>query len=321
MEVKLDLECSANNSTSMLAISKDILVEGQHFFSDTPAYSLGYKSLAVNLSDLAAMGAEPVGCLLGIALRDSNPVWLEQFSKGLFCLLDQYACPLVGGDTTRTSGPIMISITVLGRVQSNQALRRNAAQVGDDIWVSGKLGDAALALRYQLAQTDSDTCHRTPHINMSKISAEAVSVAQLKLNQPDPRVALGIALRNIAHAAIDISDGLAQDLGHILKASKVGARIEVKKIPMSHWLQQQSTELQHECALAGGDDYELCFSAPSEHRQTIESISKKLNLPLNRVGQITADNELQLIDAHHQKIKLTQLGYDHFNQSEPDTGR
>lgn len=254
----------------VLAISTDMLVEGRHFFADMDARALGHKALAVNLSDLAAMGARPLGFTLGMALPNADPDWLAPFSEGLAALADRHACPLIGGDTTR--GPRNLCLTVFGAVPATQALRRDAAQRGDDIWVSGTLGDARLALgalRGEWPLTD-----------------EALREARHALEWPEPRVALGIALRGIAHAALDISDGLLGDLGHILERSALAARIDIDALPRCAPLLAQAPDIQWQCALAGGDDYELCFTAPISQRHAIERIGGELSLRLTRIGTI-----------------------------------
>lgn len=261
---------------NVLAISTDMLVEGRHFFADMDARALGHKALAVNLSDLAAMGAAPLGFTLALALPDADPEWLAPFSEGLAALADRYSCPLIGGDTTR--GPRNLSLTVFGAVPAAQALRRDAARVGDDIWVSGTLGDARLALG---ALRDEWL-----------LPPDLFQTARHALEWPEPRLTLGTALRGIAHAALDISDGLMGDLGHILERSDVAARINVDALPRSAGLAAQLPEIQHQCTLAGGDDYELCFTARPDARGKIEKIGADLQLPLTRIGTI-ADRRRQ----------------------------
>ncbi|MGN1056559.1 MAG: thiamine-phosphate kinase, partial [Comamonas sp.] len=242
-----------------LAVSSDMLVEGRHFFADVAPQLLGHKALAVNLSDLAASGAQPLAFTLALSLPRADAAWCEQFSKGLFALAEQHQCELVGGDTTQ--GPLNICITVFGEVPSGQALLRSGAQVGDDIWVSGSLGDARLALDALLRQ------HALPPAVLAQ--------ARQRLEQPTPRVALGVGLRGIANSCLDISDGLLGDLNHILEASSVGARIDAnitrgllqaRKHPMMAALAMTRIDA---CTLAGGDDYELCFTAPSERQAQV----------------------------------------------------
>jgi thiamine-monophosphate kinase len=229
-----------------LAISTDMLVSGQHFLPDTDPRRLGHKALAVNLSDLAAMGATPRWALLSLALPEADEAWLAAFAAGFFALAEHHGVELVGGDTTR--GPLNVNVTILGEVEAGRALRREGAQAGDDIWVSGELGGAALALRrlrdeIVLDLEDAESC-------------------QARLEAPEPRLALGKGLLGLAHAAIDISDGLLADLGHILERSRKGARIEAARIPAAPALTSRP-DLIAPCAYSGGDDYELCFTAPA----------------------------------------------------------
>ncbi|UJP02592.1 MAG: thiamine-phosphate kinase [Nitrosomonas sp.] len=285
-----------------LAISADTLVSGRHFFADADPYRLGYKSLAVNLSDMAAMGAKPRWALLALTLPEElvnqDTAWLAEFSQGFFALADQHDVELIGGDTT--AGPLNIGIQIIGEVAAGKALRRSGAQPGDDIWVSGKLGDAALALHHELQQ----------------ITLEPEEIAQClpSLLTPVARVELGQRLIGLAHSAIDISDGLAADLGHILVASEVAACINIVDIPCSAVLEkyrQQSMAI--DCLLAGGDDYELCFTAAKAKRREIEKLSGELSLPLARIGEIHSGAGLTVKDAQGKAMTLDSKGYDHFN--------
>lgn len=285
-----------------LAISTDTLVSGRHFFADADPYRLGYKSLAVNLSDMAAMGAKPRWALLALTLPEElvnqNTAWLAEFSQGFFTLADRYHVELIGGDTT--AGPLNIGIQIIGEVAAGKALRRSGAQPGDDIWVSGKLGDAALALRHELQQ----------------ITLEPEEIAQClpSLLTPVARVELGQRLIGLAHSAIDISDGLVADLGHILAASEKAACINMTDIPCSAVLRkywQQTTAI--DCLLAGGDDYELCFTAAKTKRREIEKLSVELTLPLARIGEIYSGAGLTVKDAQGNAMTLDSKGYDHFN--------
>jgi len=279
-----------------LAISSDMLVEGRHFFPHADAYALGHKCLAVNLSDLAAMGAKPIAFTLALALPEARENWLSPFARGMLDLADEYGCELIGGDTTK--GPLTISITVLGEIPFTQALRRDAAQVGDDIWVSGTLGDARLALAaYRQELT---------------LEAAAHQVAAQRMHQPTPRVALGLALRGVAHAAIDISDGLTGDLGHILARSRVGARLDVDALPAGPILRQQTTSLRRNFTLAGGDDYELCFTAAPQRRAQILAAAAQVAVEVTRVGQIEAASGLRLFDSGDALLELTVTSFDHF---------
>ncbi|KXS33503.1 MAG: Thiamine-monophosphate kinase [Candidatus Gallionella acididurans] len=287
---------------SVLAVSSDMLVSGTHFFPDAEPFLLGHKTLAVNLSDMAAMGAQPRWATLAIALPSVNnagadDAWLEKFSAGFFSLAQRYGVELVGGDTTR--GPLNLCVTIMGEVPQGGALLRSGAQAGDEIWVSGYLGDAALALahlqgRIALSESDLDICAQALH-------------------RPQPRVELGLALRGIASSAIDISDGLLADLGHILEASRMGAQIDLVKLPASRpvagYLGQQ-TGIQ--CVLAGGDDYELCFTAHPARHAEVSGIAAKLKLPLTNIGTIVARQGCIVFDAAGNPLKLERAGYEHF---------
>jgi len=261
-----------------MAITSDMLVEGRHFFAGADPMLLGRKALAVNLSDLAAIGAKPLGFTLAIALPKVDVEWLDAFSKGLLDLAKVFNCPLIGGDTT--AGPLTISITAIGSLPTGKAIRRSGAMIEDDIWVSGTLGDARLtlaALRHEL-----------------NISTEDLSRIAHRMHQPTPRVDLGIQLQGIANAALDVSDGLLGDLKHILKASQVDAEILLEQLPKSETLKKQNIEIQNVFAASGGDDYELCFTAPKDRRDAIMKISQSLNLPLTRIGEIKT---MQSVDA------------------------
>lgn len=282
---------------STLAISTDMLVEGRHFFTDCDATALGHKALAVNLSDLAAMGARPLAFTLALALPDANEVWLARFSQGLFALADQHHCALVGGDTTK--GPLTICITVFGELIAGQALRRDAAQVGDEIWVSGTLGDARLALAGRRAEISLDAA--TQHS------------AALRMDQPTPRISLGLALAGVAHAAIDISDGLAGDLGHILQRSRCGATLDIEALPISPMLQQQAIDLQRRFALCGGDDYELCFTAPTSARAAVQAAATRSATMVTRIGQIDAALGLRLQQHDRSPYPFHLTSFDHFS--------
>ncbi|MBI4936627.1 MAG: thiamine-phosphate kinase [Nitrosomonadales bacterium] len=283
-----------------LAVSTDMLVSGTHFFPDADPFLLGHKTLAVNLSDLAAMGALPRWALLSLALPAADESWLERFSAGFFALADQHGVELVGGDTTR--GPLNLCVTIMGEVPQGGALRRDGARAGDDIWVSGMLGRAALALAHHQGAV------RLP-------TAELVDCTAA-LHQPAPRVALGLALRGMAHSAIDISDGLLADLGHILESSAAGAEIAFDALPVPEILRTLSSqgrgEVAQRCALAGGDDYELCFTVPVSRRSGVESISGRLNLPLTRIGSIVAGCGCIVRAPDGSAIHLEKSGYDHF---------
>ena len=300
-------DCAVLQPTSdeELAITTDMLVEGRHFLADTNPEQLGRKALAVNLSDLAAMGAKPLGFTLALALPKADAAWLEGFSKGLFSIANEYSCALIGGDTT--AGPLNICITAFGSTPTNKAIRRSGAKVGDDIWVSGELGDARLtlaALRHEISLPESDQ-HAIEH----------------RMHQPVPRVELGIALRNLATAALDISDGLLGDLKHLLKQSQVDAEIFLDQLPKSAVLLRQSESIQNQFAACGGDDYEICFTAPSRQRNAIEQLSSSLNLRLTRIGQIVAmkntEVNVALFSADGKSLsdadtKVLMKSFDHF---------
>ena len=280
-----------------LAVSTDMLLEGRHFSpQDSPA-GLGHKSLAVNLSDLAAMGATPRWATLAIALPEANDAWLTAFARGFFRMADQHGIELVGGDTTR--GALTVSITVIGEVPPGQALRRDGARADDDVWVSGTLGAAAMALAY-----------RQGRLFMEQIDAARVLPA---LYLPTPRVELGIALRGIASSAIDISDGLLGDLGHILERSQVGAVVEFAALPTLPVAQTYLHEkVARDCVLAGGDDYELCFTAPAARRDAVQAAAQSAGVAVTRIGRIAAEPGLTVIDADGQPLPIDHTGYDHF---------
>jgi thiamine-monophosphate kinase len=282
-----------------LAVSTDMLVEGRHFFAGADPRKLGHKSLAVNLSDLAAMGARPVAFTLALALPEADRTWLAGFSEGLFALADAHGCELVGGDTTR--GPLNICITVFGEIEPGHALRRDAARAGDDIWISGTLGDARLAL--------------AGYWNELALNPAEQELAAQRMHTPTPRVALArlLAERRLAHAALDISDGLVGDLGHILAASRVGATLDVDALPAGPALAHHEQALRRRFTAAGGDDYELCFTAPAQQRAAIIAAGVESATAVTRVGSIDADAGLRLVDAEGQALDLALRGWDHFS--------
>ncbi len=287
-----------------LAISSDMLVEGRHFFADVDPEALGHKALAVNLSDLAACGARPLAFTLALALPRVDEAWLAGFSKGLLALADEYGCELVGGDTTQ--GPLNICITVFGEVPASQALLRSGARAGDDIYVSGTLGDARLALEALLGHTH--------------LPDELLAQARQRLERPTPRVALGLALRGIASSAMDVSDGLLGDFGHILKASGVGACIRtdetIKLIAAGAYPSsatgQFDQKLLQQCTLAGGDDYELLFTATPQHRAAVAEAATQSQTPVTRIGQVEAAPGLRLLDAQGMPVENRFASFDHF---------
>ncbi len=277
------------------AISTDTLVAGVHFFADVGAASLGHKALAVNLSDLAAMGATPRYFTLALTLPTIDHVWLDEFSSGLYAIADAHEIELVGGDTTR--GPLSISITVIGDVAPLAALRRDRARVGDDIWVSGSLGGAALALDM--------IRHKQSNIPQSLLDL---------LERPTPRVGLGHALLGFANAAIDLSDGLVADLGHITERSNLSASILWEQVPLHAALRAEAVAAQQRFGLAGGDDYELCFTADPQQRERIAAISQTLGLPLTRIGTMSAGEPAVVVqNASGEPLKLAAAGFDHFS--------
>jgi thiamine-monophosphate kinase len=295
-----------------LATSKDLLLEGRHFFPNVDPYTLGHKSLAVSLSDLAAMGAKPVACLLGLALPSFNEDWVARFADGFYAQADLHGCALIGGDTTRSESGVVISVTVFGEVDPAKAMRRNAARAGDDIWVSGQLGAADVAYRLLAGFLidASPLAHKSR--GLFGLDGSLLEQTRAALETPSPRVFLGRRLAAHVHAAIDISDGLLQDLGHILQASGVGARVEEALLPMHPALQYLSHTDQRRAALAGGDVYELCLTAAPDQRESIERIGLEAGVALTRIGQVVAGTALQVFDEAGQLIHPLPQGFDHF---------
>jgi thiamine-monophosphate kinase len=298
-----DCALLAPRAGEMLAISTDMLVEGRHFFADVDPEALGHKTLAVNLSDLAAMGAQPQAFTLAFSLPKADEAWLAAFSEGLFTLAGRYGCELIGGDTT--GGPLNLCVTVFGSVPPQAALRRDAARPGDDIWISGTLGDARAGLGVQRGEWSAH--------------ADDAATFRRALERPEPRVPLGLALRGIAHAALDLSDGLAGDLLHILERSRMCATVDADAVPRSAALRRLPPDIQRRCTLAGGDDYELCFTAPAASRAAVEAAGHKAGVPVSRVGTINtpeAANDRPVIDwrdAAGAPLTLTLQGFDHFH--------
>jgi thiamine-monophosphate kinase len=283
-----------------LAVSSDMLVEGRHFLSTVDPSRLGHKALAVNLSDLAAAGAEPLAFTLSLALPVADEAWLAGFAEGLLALADAHQCELVGGDTTR--GPLTINITVFGEVPAGQALLRSGARAGDDLWVSGWLGDARLALEAFRGTVS--------------LSERAFEKARRRMEQPEPRVALGMALRGLASAAIDVSDGFAGDLAHVLRSSGVGATVEAFHAPSLLAALGQGAALDagfvRELVWAGGDDYELAFTAPAARRDAVQEAGRASGTRVTRVGRIDAEPGLRLVDADGRPVAGRFAGFDHF---------
>lgn len=280
-----------------LHVSVDTLVSGRHFFADVDPAALGHKTLAVNLSDMAAMGARPRWALLSLALPAADERWLHAFASGFFALAQRYGVALIGGDTT--CGPLTLSVTIMGETPTGAGLCRHAARVGDDIWVSGALGLAAAAVRQRV------------HADL-QMPTDVLEACRLKLERPEPRVALGLALQPLAHAAIDVSDGLMADLGHILSRSGVGAELSLPALPTHPWIAADRARLAS-LLVAGGDDYELCFTADKACRAQIEALSSIC--PVSRIGQVVAGSQLHLLDAAGTEIMIGRTGFDHF-QSE-----
>lgn len=279
-----------------LAVSTDMMVVGTHFYPDVHPKTLGWKALAVNLSDMAAMGANAKWATLAIALPAIEPDWLERFSIGLFNCAKTFDVDIIGGDTTK--GPLSISVTIMGETPTGQALTRNGGQVGDDLWVSGELGNAALGLQ-QLQGKQS-------------LAQPLYDQALAALHTPQPRCALGQALRGIATSCIDLSDGLLADLGHILNASNTGASLSLNQCPVNPAIADKLSDTKLQTAvLAGGEDYELCFSAPSNRRDAIAQLSQQLALPITRIGTIQSDQTLTVL-YDNKPVQFDTKGYDHF---------
>ena len=285
-----------------LALSADMLVEGRHFLSTVDPARLGHKSLAVNLSDLAACGAEPRAFLLSLSMPRADESWLQGFSQGLFALAEAHGCELIGGDTTQ--GPLNIAITILGDVPQGLALLRRGAQPGDDIYVSGTLGDARLALEAFRGQLS--------------LPETVFARCRDRMELPMPRTALGMALRGVASAAADVSDGLLGDLGHILRQSQVGAQLQLavceSLLACAHDMPLPEN-WRRLCTLSGGDDYELVFTAPPSSRDAVAQAAHTSQTPVTRIGVITAGTDLELLDAQGQRVDARYASFDHFGQA------
>ncbi|WP_457330630.1 thiamine-phosphate kinase [Rhizobacter sp. P5_C2] len=292
-------DCALLNLTPgmQLATSSDMLVEGRHFLSTVAPERLGHKALAVNLSDLAACGAQPLAFTLALALPRIDTAFLDGFSRGLLALADAHGCELVGGDTTQ--GPLNLCITVFGELPPGQALLRSGARDGDEIWVSGTLGDARLALEVFRGSI--------------ALAGDGFEQVRAAMELPTPRVALGIALRGIATSAIDLSDGLLGDLGHILKRSNAGATLQVDALPRSPVLAAQPLALQRNCTLAGGDDYELVFTAPPSQAADVLAAAHGAGVTVTRIGRIEpASHGLRLVDGDGAAVDQRFAAFDHF---------
>jgi len=280
-----------------LAVSCDMLVEGRHFLSTVDAGRLGHKALAVNLSDLAACGARPLAFTLALSMPQADEAWLEPFSRGLLALADEHRCELVGGDTTR--GPLNICITAFGEIPAGAALLRSGAQAGDDLYASGTLGDARMALEVFRGTLS--------------VPADVFEAARSRMEQPTPRVALGQALRGIATSAIDVSDGLLGDLRHILQQSGVGARLETSRavgLMAAQGVLDEARQLEY--VLAGGDDYELAFTAPAASREAVQAAAREARTPVTRIGRIEAEPGLRLVDGQGRPMRGQYGSFDHF---------
>ncbi len=290
---------------TMLAVSSDMLVEGRHFVSTVAPDRLGHKALAVNLSDLAACAARPLAFTLALALPEADESFLASFSRGLYALADRYACELVGGDTTR--GPLTIAITVFGEVPPGEALLRSGARPGDDLYVSGMLGDARLALEVLRGS--------------AAISGDAFGRVRRAMEEPQPRIDLGLALRGVATSAIDVSDGLAGDLGHVVRRSGVAAVVDVDALPRSADLAVQPAALQRECLLAGGDDYELVFTAPAERRNAVVAAAAAAATVVTRIGRVEAGSGVRFVDAAGRDVQAPTSSFDHFRTAAEQRSR
>jgi thiamine-monophosphate kinase len=279
-----------------LVVTTDNLVEGVHFAPETDPAAVGHKALAVNLSDLAAMGAEPAWFLLNLTLPRPDAAWLEKFCAGLFALASAHGVQLVGGNTAR--GPLNISIEAHGFVPEGEALRRDGARPGDSIYVTGELGDAALVLRHRLGT--------------HPLSGSDFDAIRERLERPTPRVREGRLLRRFASSAIDVSDGLAADLGHVLEASGVGALLVRDRLPLSPTYRAHLAEAGWDPALAGGDDYELCFTVPARHDAEFTRWQPKFGCRVTCVGEIVSGPGLQIVDAAGNRYEPQRSGHDHF---------
>ena len=291
-----DCALFATSPGMQLAVSSDMLVEGRHFLPTVAPDRLGHKAIAVNLSDLAACGAKPLAFTLALAMPRVDERFLEGFARGLLALADEHECELIGGDTTQ--GPLNLCITVFGEVPQGAALLRSGAQAGDDLYVSGTLGDARLALEAFRGTV--------------ALAGDAFERVRIAMERPQPRVALGLALRGVATSAIDVSDGLLGDLAHVLRRSQVGAEVEVDALPRSAVLRALPEPLQHTCTLAGGDDYELVFTAPPQRAPEVVAAAQAAGVPVTRIGRIREGAGLRLIDCDGRPVADNFSAFDHF---------
>lgn len=289
-----------------LAVSTDTMVEGRHFLSTVDPARLGHKALAVNLSDLAACGAKPLAFTLALTLPRVDEAWLAGFASGLLALADEHGCELIGGDTT--AGPLAIGITVMGEVPAGQALLRSGARPGNELWVSGWPGEARLALEAFRGTL------------VPPLDGKTFDAVRLRMERPTPRVALGLALRGLASAAIDVSDGLLGDLGHVLRRSGVGASIALGALPVSRWLAHRGQAEQADWVLAGGDDYELLFTAPASRHAEVLAAGQAAGVPVHRIGRIDPQPGLRVLDGGWtpegptgQAVPNRWASFDHFS--------
>ncbi|HWK62079.1 MAG TPA: thiamine-phosphate kinase [Eoetvoesiella sp.] len=281
-----------------MAVSTDLLIEGRHFFAGVDPGALGHKALAVNLSDLAAMGAQPLACVLGLALPAVDHDWLGAFADGFYAMADRASCPLVGGDTTRSVSGITLSVTVFGQVDPVRALRRSAAQAGDDIWITGSLGSADIALKLLQQALPFD--------------ASLLAATRDALERPEPPLFFAQDLAGVAHAALDISDGLLQDLGHILAASHCGAELDYDSLPVHQALRGLPAAVQEAAVLGGGDVYELCFTAAADRRETVLALARRAGVRATRIGRITQGGDMIVRRADGGVVAVPSGGFDHF---------
>ncbi len=288
-----------------LVVTADTLNSGVHFPPETPAADIGWKALAVNLSDLAAMGAAPAWCTLSLSLPEASPAWVDAFADGFFQLADQHGIALIGGDTTR--GPLSISITAMGQVPAGEALRRDGAQPGDDVWLTGVPGEAGVALALWQQQRLNVTV---------PVDDVALEHLRCRLARPTPRLAIGLALRGLATAAIDVSDGLLADLGHICERSQVAADVLETALPASPMaVQMGEAALFQTLRTTAGDDYELCFTAPAALRAQVSESMACVAVPVTRIGYIRAGSGVRLLNGEGAVLATSRLGFDHFSSA------
>ena len=301
-----------------LVVATDTLNAGVHFPLDTAPADIGWKALAVNLSDLAAMAAEPAWCTLSLSLPDSDADWLDGFLDGFLDLAARHRVALVGGDTTR--GPLSIGVTVHGLVEPGRALRRDGARIGDDVWVTGTLGDAAGALALLQRASEpvlASACEAGPILPADAVvdtgTAKALPDLRSRLDRPTPRVAIGLALAGVARSGIDISDGLLADLGHVCTGSRIAAEIDIDRLPCSPALAARfGDDRRRELQSAGGDDYELCFTADPSMRGRIEAIAAETATPITRIGRMVEGEGVRAVGRDGVLWQPRQSGYVHF---------